>query len=162
MKLIVGLGNPGVKYQGTRHNIGFDVIDALALDRLIELRKEPLGFVGRDSSTVLLKPTTGMNNSGKAVMHYLKPGMELLVIVDDLHLPFGNLRFRPRGRDGGHNGLKSIAAELGHIEYARLRIGIGKDFQGSQLDFVLGRWEEEEYLALPQIIKSAVDEISTH
>ncbi len=155
--LIAGLGNIGAEYAHTRHNIGFDVLDALSSASNICFQDNRYGqiaeykFKGRNY--ILLKPSTYMNLSGKAVNYWLQkekiPVENLLVIVDDLALPMGKLRLRAKGSDGGHNGLKNITEILGHNNYARLRIGIGDSFaKGNQVDFVLSRWTMEESIAL--------------
>ena len=151
--LIVGLGNPGSKYADTRHNIGFDVLDALIKDsessfetaRYADVAE--IKFKGR--KLVLIKPNTFMNLSGKAVHFWLQkekiPMSNLLVISDDLALPFGTLRLKGKGSAGGHNGLKDIEAVLKTGIYSRLRFGIGSDYaRGKQADFVLGPWSLEE------------------
>ena len=151
--LIVGLGNPGSKYADTRHNIGFDVLDALIKDsessfetaRYADVAE--IKFKGR--KLVLIKPNTFMNLSGKAVHFWLQkekiPMSNLLVISDDLALPFGTLRLKGKGSAGGHNGLKDIEAVLNTGIYSRLRFGIGSDYaRGKQADFVLGPWSLEE------------------
>jgi PTH1 family peptidyl-tRNA hydrolase len=155
--LIVGLGNIGAEYENTRHNIGFTVLDALAKASNIFFTEgrhahvSELKFKGR--TIVLVKPTTFMNLSGKAVNYWLQqhsiPVENMLVITDDLALPFGKIRLRPSGSDGGHNGLKDIIAVLGHNNFARLRFGIGSEFsKGHQSNYVLGKWSSEEEKAL--------------
>ena len=162
--LIVGLGNIGPEYENTRHNIGFRVLDALA-------KASNLVFTdGRYGATcelrlkgrvlVLLKPSTYMNLSGNAVRYWLQkeniPVENLLVIVDDLALPFGSLRLKPRGSDAGHNGLKHIQQILGSDNYARLRFGIGNDFsKGQQVNYVLGSFPEEQEKELPARLERA-------
>lgn len=151
--LIVGLGNPGTQYDQTRHNIGFDIVDAFAkevkssfqTDRLCE--KAEVKFKSRN--LILIKPTTYMNLSGKAVQYWLQkekiPIERLLVICDDLALPFGKLRLKGKGSDGGHNGLKDVQNVLQTSVYSRLRVGVGSDFsKGRQSDYVLGKWSDEE------------------
>ena len=151
--LIVGLGNPGSKYADTRHNIGFDVLDALIKDSESSFQiaryadRAEIKFKGR--KLVLIKPNTFMNLSGKAVHFWLQkekiPMSNLLVISDDLALPFGTLRLKGKGSAGGHNGLKDIEAVLKTGIYSRLRFGIGSDYaRGKQADFVLGPWSLEE------------------
>jgi PTH1 family peptidyl-tRNA hydrolase len=151
--LIVGLGNIGEEYKDTRHNIGFTVLDAMALASNASFTDKRYGamcelrYKGRD--LILLKPSTYMNLSGNAVSYWLKkeniPLENLLVIVDDIALPPGNIRMRSKGSDGGHNGLAHISSLLGTNEYPRIRIGIGNGFRkGSQVDFVLGKWNREE------------------
>lgn len=164
--LIVGLGNIGQEYDGTRHNIGFRVLDAFAKASNIVFEDKRYGFVGRTSlkgrQLVLLKPSTYMNLSGNAVRYWMQqekiPLENVLVIVDDLALPFGTLRLRPGGSDAGHNGLKHIAATLGTQNYARLRFGIGNDFpRGGQVDFVLGRFGEEDLQQMDERVALAGD-----
>ncbi len=149
MKLIVGLGNPGKEYAGTRHNIGFEVVDALASAHKITVdQKRDRALVGRGTiageTILLVKPQTFMNDSGVSVAALLRrevlPLSELLVVTDDTHLPPGKPRFRPKGSSGGHNGLKSIASHLATQEWARLRIGVGEAPPGLQVDWVLGHY----------------------
>ena len=156
----------GAKYDGTRHNIGFEVVDLLAKDAGAEWKHEHLGDVcevkHRGRTLVLLKPSTYMNLSGKAVRYWLqKKKIEksnLLVVLDDLNLDFGGQRIRAKGSDGGHNGLKDIDQVTGGNNYARLRVGIGNGFsKGRQVDFVLGEWTNEEMEKLPEILKHAAD-----
>ena len=160
--LIVGLGNIGAEYADTRHNIGFNVLDALAgasntffstgrYGDIAELRHK-----GR--TLLLLKPSTYMNLSGKAVRYWMEAEHiapeNLLVISDDIALPFGTLRLRPKGSAGGHNGLKNIAELLGTEEFARMRFGVGGNFaRGHQIDYVLGEWTDEERTALSERLK---------
>ena len=157
--LIVGLGNIGATYQNTRHNIGFDALDALAEEKELtfeELRYGALTktkFKGR--TLLLLKPSTFMNNSGKAVRYWaLKENIPLeniLIITDDLNLPFGTLRLKTKGSDGGHNGLKDTQAQLNTTNYSRLRFGIHSEEKGyDTVDFVLGKWSVEEQIALKE------------
>jgi peptidyl-tRNA hydrolase, PTH1 family len=164
--LIVGLGNPGSKYAETRHNIGFKVVEAIAkeLEGSFSLQKNAetaqVKFKGR--TLVLIKPTTYMNLCGKAVNYYLQQEKisreNLMVITDDLALPFGKLRLKGKGSDGGHNGLKDIQATLNTQEYARLRFGVGSDFnKGQQVDYVLGEWSEEEKESLQERIQVATE-----
>lgn len=151
--LVVGLGNIGAEYAHTRHNIGFDVVSRLAEENDVVMKNERYGEVGtmkfKGRTLVLLKPNTYMNLSGEAVRYWLQKEKlsidKLLVIVDDLAVPFGTLRLKGKGSDGGHNGLKNINAMLGAQNYARLRFGLGNEFsQGGQIDFVLGRWTDDE------------------
>lgn len=164
--LIAGLGNIGADYAGTRHNIGFDVADALAaslnghfnLERLAE--KVVLKWHGH--LLVCIKPTTYMNESGRAVKYWMEKEKialsNILVILDDLALPLSKLRLRPGGSAGGHNGLKSIEASLGTEMYPRLRFGTGNDFsKGKQVGFVLGGWNESELPLVQQKIKASVE-----
>jgi len=151
--LIVGLGNPGAEYQFTRHNIGFEILDALSGASNITFTPDRYGDVAslkhKGRTLILLKPSTFMNLSGKAVRYWLTkekiPLENMLVITDDLALPFGTIRMRAKGSDGGHNGLKSIQELIETTKYARLRFGIGDTFnKGSQVNYVLGKWGEEE------------------
>ena len=150
---IVGLGNIGTEYAHTRHNIGFDTLDAFAEASNVVFEDKRYGAVAtarlRGHQLVLLKPSTYMNLSGNAVRYWLQqehiPVEQLLVVVDDLALPFGVLRLKPKGSDAGHNGLKNIQELLGTQNYARLRFGIGNDFpRGGQIDYVLGRFPAEQ------------------
>jgi PTH1 family peptidyl-tRNA hydrolase len=168
--LIVGLGNIGDEYANTRHNIGFVVADAFAFDRKVNFESGRYASVARASikgrSFIVIKPTTFMNLSGKAVRYWMTKEdilpENIFVIVDDIALPLGSLRLRKKGSDGGHNGLISINEEIGTTEFARLRIGIGDDFaKGQQVDYVLSRWtKDEEKILLPKI-KTAVDIIKS-
>ena len=162
--LIVGLGNIGDEYAATRHNIGFRVLDALAKASNLVFEDRRYGFVAemrlKGRSLLLLKPSTYMNLSGNAVRYWLQkekiPVENLLVVVDDLALPFGTLRLKPRGSDAGHNGLKHIQQILGGDGYARLRFGIGNDFpRGGQIDYVLGAFTPEEEELLPAKLERA-------
>jgi peptidyl-tRNA hydrolase, PTH1 family len=164
--LIAGLGNIGSEYSNTRHNIGFMVLDALTKASNISFSDARYGSIAevkhKGRVFILLKPSTYMNLSGKAVSYWLQkekiPVENLLVILDDIALPLGSLRLRANGSDGGHNGLKSIDSILGHQNYSRLRFGIGGDFlKGYQVDYVLGEWTEEEIKILPEPIKKAHD-----
>ncbi len=164
--LIVGLGNIGAEYDDTRHNIGFEVIDHLAKKFEVKFKDDRLGYTAnfkhKGRTFHLLKPTTFMNLSGKAVLYWiqklnLKPE-NLLVIVDDLNLDLGKIRLRGKGKDGGHNGLKDINLKLSSQNYARLRFGIGNNFnKGRQVDFVLGKWEKKEVEQLPDLVERAMD-----
>ena len=164
--LIIGLGNPGEKYAETRHNIGFKVVEAFSSEQggKFNLSKQAevseVKFKGR--TVILLKPTTFMNLSGKAVNYWMQaekiPRENILVITDDLALPFGKLRLKGKGSDGGHNGLKDIQATLNSQEYARLRFGVGSEFgKGQQVDYVLGEWTQEEKETLTERIKTATE-----
>ena len=168
MKLIVGLGNPGSKYAGTRHNIGFDVLDYLARQHQVSLAQERFhAWFGRGTiagqPVVLLKPTTFMNRSGQAVQaagRFYKLALEdLLVILDDLALPVGKLRLRPQGSAGSHNGLQDIVDRLGSQDFARLRIGIG----AATIDpaaYVLARFSPQEQEAVAQAIPRAAEAVT--
>ena len=156
--LIVGLGNIGPEYQNTRHNIGFKVLDAFAKASNTVFEDMRYGAVAtvklKGRTLILLKPNTYMNLSGKAVSYWMqKEKIELsnlFVVVDDLALPFGTIRLRGKGSDGGHNGLKSINQLLGTQDYTRLRFGIGNEFpKGKQVDYVLGEWSSEEEERFP-------------
>jgi PTH1 family peptidyl-tRNA hydrolase len=162
--LVAGLGNIGNEYAHTRHNIGFDILDALAGASNISFKDKRYGFVSemkyRARTFVLLKPSTFMNLSGNAIRYWLRkeklPVENLLVVVDDIALPFGTLRMRAKGGDAGHNGLNHIQTILGTTRYARLRFGIGNDFySGQQVDYVLSEWTEEQEKALPERIEMA-------
>jgi peptidyl-tRNA hydrolase, PTH1 family len=164
--LIVGLGNMHPDYDGTRHNIGFDILDSLANKYAVSFKDDYLGDLAeirvKGRTLILLKPSTYMNLSGKAVRYWLQKAKvhkdHLLVVVDDIHLDFGRIRLRPKGSDGGHNGLKSIQELIGDQDYARLRIGLGNTFgKGRQVDFVLGKWNDTEKTMLPQIIDKSCD-----
>jgi peptidyl-tRNA hydrolase, PTH1 family len=162
--LIVGLGNPGIEYENTRHNVGFRVLDKVAGELAATFELDRAAFVSyakyKGRTLVLIKPITFMNLSGKAVNYWMqKEGVSIenvLVITDDLALPFGKLRMKGSGSDGGHNGLKDIQATLGTNAYSRLRFGVGSNFpKGRQSDYVLGKWEKEEELALPERLLTA-------
>ena len=166
--LIVGLGNIGAEDQGTRHNIGFRILDAFAEASNISFTTERYGDVGRmrlkNKQLVLLKPSTYMNLSGNAVRYWKeKENIELdhiLVLVDDIALPFGAIRIKANGSDAGHNGLKNIAQMLGTQAYPRLRFGIGGDFpRGCQVDFVLGQFTLDERQKLPVRVGVAGDAV---
>jgi PTH1 family peptidyl-tRNA hydrolase len=159
--LIVGLGNIGPEYAGTRHNIGFQMVDVFANSVGAEWEDKRYGFVAhcrvKNAEIVLLKPSTFMNLSGNAVRYWLGkeniPVENMLVLVDDLNLPFGTIRIRKQGSNGGHNGLGNIQSVLGTDAYARVRFGIGNDFtRGTQINFVLSEWTDEEKAALPEKI----------
>ena len=162
--LIVGLGNPGLKYAKTRHNIGFDILDRLAKEAgsIFETDRHAdraeLKFKGR--KLILIKPNTFMNLSGKAIQYWLQkekiPISNLLVMSDDLALPFGTLRLKGKGSAGGHNGLKDTEEVLKTSVYSRFRFGIGDDYpRGKQADFVLGSWSKKEEMALDERIEQS-------
>ena len=158
--LIVGLGNPGPKYEDTRHNIGFRVLEHLSEDWSSCSHGHMARLKHRGKQLLLLKPDTFMNLSGKAVRYWMQKEniskQNVLVVVDDLHLEFADLRLRGKGSDAGHNGLKSIDQLTGGNNYARLRFGIGRDFHpGQQADYVLSEWKAEEREKLPAAIKKA-------
>ena len=164
--LIVGLGNIGAEYANTRHNIGFMVLDAFAKASNIVFESKRYGSVAvyryKGKELILLKPSTYMNLSGRAVNYWLKkekvPDENLLVISDDVALPLGALRMRKQGSAGGHNGLSDIIESLGTNNFARLRIGIGDNFpRGHQVDYVIGEWREQEQKELPFICDKAAE-----
>jgi len=168
--LVVGLGNPGREYAHTRHNIGFDVLELLAqkaeatfsTDRHADVARIKL----RGKPVVLIKPSTFMNLSGKAVNYWLQtehiPIENLLVITDDIALPAGTIRIRLKGSDGGHNGLKSINETLNSTSYARLRFGVGSEFlKGQQADYVLSAWPLEQQKMISEKIETAAEAIRT-
>jgi len=168
--LVAGLGNIGSEYAHTRHNIGFDILDALAGVSNISFKDKRYGFVGemkyRARTYVLLKPSTFVNLSGNAVRYWLKklklPVENLMVVVDDIALPFGTLRLRAKGGDAGHNGLAHINTILGTSGYARLRFGIGDEFhEGGQVSYVLGGWSDEQEKLLPERMKMAGEIITS-
>lgn len=168
--LIVGLGNPGDEYAGTRHNTGFMVLDAFAKASNIVFEDKRYGFIAETSlkgrKIYLLKPTTYMNLSGNAVRYWMnKENIDverLLVVVDDLSLPLGALRLKGKGSNGGHNGLGNIQSVIGTQQYARLRVGIGNNFpKGMQVDWVLGKYDESEMKALSPSIDTAVEIIKS-
>ena len=167
--LIVGLGNPGAEYEGTRHNTGFMVLDALAKASNIVFEDKRYGFVAETNlkgrRLILLKPTTFMNLSGNAVRYWLQKEnidqKRLLVVVDELALPLGAFRLKANGSNGGHNGLGHIQQLIGQ-QYARLRMGIGNDFkQGGQIDWVLGKYSDEEKQTLQPAIDTAVEVVKS-
>lgn len=175
--LIAGLGNIGAEYEFTRHNIGFDVADSLA----VSLRKEEEAgtklftsdkmasvnysrFKGKQ--LVIIKPSTYMNLSGRAVNYWMQaekiPLENVLIVTDDLALPFGTLRMKKKGSDGGHNGLSNIAEVLNTTDYVRLRFGIGSDFaKGKQVNYVLGKWSNLEQETLKERIEKAVEMVKS-
>lgn len=168
--LITGLGNIGSEYWGTRHNVGFRVVNKLVEDAGTGFTEERYGAIARmrvkNRELVVLKPNTFMNLSGNAVRYWLQkeniPVENLLVVVDDLALPFGTLRLKPQGSDAGHNGLKNIAQVLGTQAYSRLRFGIGNDFpRGGQIDYVLGKFPPEELQQMPEILEQAEEIIKS-
>ncbi len=168
--LIIGLGNVGLQYDGTRHNIGFDVVDAFAkeLNCTFTLGKNAMIAEGRlkNKTFMLIKPTTFMNLSGKAVSHYLQqtkvPLENILVITDDLALDLGTIRIRSKGSHGGHNGLRNIEEVLGTQQYPRMRFGIGNQFdKHRQIDFVLGKWKSDEQPVINEKTTKAVEAIQS-
>lgn len=169
--LIVGLGNIGQEYANTRHNIGFRVLDALAKASNLVFEDKRYGFVTtlrvKNQSLILLKPSTYMNLSGNAVRYWMNekkiPLENLLIVVDDLALPFGEIRMRPSGSEGGHNGLKHITSVLGTQQYARLRFGIGNDFpRGGQIDFVLGEFPPSDLERMDERLDVACEAVKAY
>lgn len=169
--LIACLGNIGSEYVNTRHNIGFMLGDYMADEAGIQFSSCRYGDMAKlkvkNCELMLLKPSTFMNLSGVAIRYWMNkeklPLENLLVVVDDLALPFGTLRMRKKGSDAGHNGLKNIAAELGTQNYARLRMGVGNDFaKGGQIDFVLGKFPPEEMKKMPEILKKGSEAVTTY
>jgi PTH1 family peptidyl-tRNA hydrolase len=164
--LIAGLGNIGSQYAHTRHNIGFDVVDQIAKTKEATFKTDTHAMVAeikhKGKTFVLIKPTTYMNLSGKAVRYWLTkhniPTDNLLVVVDELALPLSTIRLRGKGSDGGHNGLKDIDLLLKTNQYARLRVGIGNNFPpGRQADYVLSKWTAEEEKVLPEIVERSAE-----
>lgn len=165
--LIVGLGNMGADYDDTRHNVGFEVLDLLAAESDAKWEHKKLGDISaikhKGKSLILLKPSTYMNKSGKALQYWMQKEKikleNVLIVVDDLNLQFGKIRLRGKGSNGGHNGLKDIQNYVG-TEYARIRIGIGDDFRkGQQVDYVLGKWSDDELIDLEGILQKSVSAI---
>ena len=168
--LIIGLGNIGNEYEHTRHNIGFDIVDRMAKEMDASFSLERHAFRAemkyRGRKLIVLKPTTFMNLSGKAVKYWMTAEKinpdHILVILDDLAIPLGKLRMKLKGGDGNHNGLTSIIESIGHSNFPRLRFGIGNDFRrGYQSDFVLGRWSAEESIIVDERIDLAIEMIKS-
>ena len=169
MKLVVGLGNPGAKYRDTRHNVGFAVVDRLAADHAVTFEVAPVEALEarwrRDGDVVLLaKPLTFMNLSGEAVgglcRFYRIDTADVLIVCDDVNLPLGRLRVRASGTEGGHNGLRSVAEHLGTIDYARLRIGVGRGDERRDLaDHVLSRFDPEEQTGVTSAIDRSAEAV---
>lgn len=163
--LVVGLGNVGSEYQNTRHNIGFDVVDHIAQEKKVSFETLRYGQLAqtthRGKKLILLKPTTYMNLSGKAVRYWMQKEKitpaNLLIITDDIHLDFGTLRFRAKGSAGGHNGLKNIEELMGNQQYPRLRFGVGSPGRKNQVDYVLGQWSSTEQQQIPERIARAAE-----
>ena len=164
----MGLGNPGERYDGTRHNIGFRTIDVIAGMEGVSFSKDRLAYHGRmdcyGNVVYLLKPLLFMNRSGEAVAYWVKklqlPLSQLLVVVDDLHLPLGSIRLRGGGGSGGHNGLKDITNRLGGDRYPRLRLGIGRNYvDGGQGDYVLGRFKASERKVVDGMVERATEAV---
>ncbi len=168
--LIVGLGNIGDKYENTRHNIGFKVLDYLVKTENVSFATDKLGDLAtyklKGRTFILLKPSTFMNLSGKAIKYWMDkekiPLENLLVITDDLNLPFGSLRIKAKGSDGGHNGLKDTQDKLQTTKYNRFRFGISDEFtKGRQVDYVLGEWTDEENTKLKERLNVCVEAIKS-
>ncbi len=168
--LVAGLGNIGAEYENTRHNIGFKIANTLADNLDGKFKVDRLASVCRvkykSRTLVIIKPTTYMNLSGKAVKYWLDkekiPIENLIVVLDDIALPFGTLRLRPKGSDAGHNGLSHIIQTLGTNQFARLRFGVGSDFRrGYQVDYVLGEWPKEEEKELSFKINTAIEMVKS-
>ncbi|NER12906.1 aminoacyl-tRNA hydrolase [Leptobacterium flavescens] len=168
--LIVGLGNIGADYVNTRHNIGFKVVDFFAKQESLSFETQKLGDLCthkiKGRTLIFLKPSTYMNLSGKAVKYWMekeKISIEnLLIITDDINLPYGSIRLKTKGSDGGHNGLKDLQAKLGTTKYNRFRFGVGADFgKGRQVDYVLGEWNEEENTKLPERLERSCELIKS-
>ncbi len=168
--LIVGLGNIGPEYKDTRHNIGFMILDELAKQEKVQFHNMKLAYYTEVSHKGrmlhLIKPTTYMNLSGKALNHWMQqlkvPVENVLVLVDDLALPLGTLRLKPKGSAAGHNGLKNIEQVLGSNNYARLRFGISDNYpKGRQVDYVLSGFDKEEQPGLPALIDRSIEMIKS-
>ena len=168
--LIAGLGNIGNEYHETRHNIGFKILDHIATENSLTFETQKLGDLCthkvKGRSLLLLKPNTYMNLSGKAIKYWMEkeniPLENLLVVTDDLNLPFGTLRIKGKGSDGGHNGLKNIQSLLNTTQYARFRFGISDAFKkGQQVDYVLGKWSDEELKTMNERIETSCKAIES-
>lgn len=168
--LVVGLGNPGMEYAHTRHNIGFDVLDFMANEAGVPFSADRYCHIARlkirGKQVILIKPTTYMNLSGKAVNYWMQAENisieNLFVITDDIALPEGTIRIRMKGSDGGHNGLKDINEVLNNNGYPRLRFGVGNDFpKGRQADYVLGHWPETQQELIKEKIKVAAEAVKS-
>lgn len=168
--LVVGLGNIGNEYTETRHNIGFKVLDFLATQKDLTFETAKLGDIStyklKGRSILCLKPSTYMNLSGKAVRYWLEkekiPLENLLVITDDINLPFGTIRIKTKGSDGGHNGLKNIQNVLQTTKYNRFRFGVGANFgKGKQIEYVLGQWNDEESSKMDERLKKSIEAIDS-
>lgn len=168
--LIAGLGNIGAEYDGTRHNIGFDIADVLVMKNNQAFRQDRLAYVAelkwKGKQLVVIKPTTYMNLSGKAVKYWMDkekiPLEQILVIIDEIALPLGTLRMKGSGSDGGHNGLKSVQESLQTTRYPRLRFGVGNDYpKGMQAEYVLGKWTKEQFPIVKEKVLTSVDMIES-
>ena len=168
--LIVGLGNIGTEYAETRHNIGFKLLDFMAEKNDFRFEQKKLAYIAewkhRGRKIIFCKPTTYMNLSGKAVNYWLQkekvPLENLLIVVDDIALPFGTIRIKKKGSDAGHNGLTDIIRVLGHNNFNRMRFGIGAEFsRGKQVDYVLGKWTPEEKKKLPERLEKMSEAVKS-
>ena len=163
--LILGIGNIGHDYENTRHNIGFDVIDKLALELKVSFDSVKLGFRAeakyKGKKLILIKPNNYVNNSGKSLSYWIKKEKidtnNILVVCDDLNLYFGNIKIKSKGNSGGHNGLKDIEEYLGNSNYSRIRIGISNDKNVSMTDYVLGKWSKEEQSKIPLLTNKSIE-----
>ena len=168
--LIVGLGNIGEEYTETRHNIGFKILDEVAKTNDFTFETAKLGDIGsykvKGRTIICLKPSTYMNRSGKALKYWMDkeniPQCNVLVITDDINLPFGTIRIKTKGSNGGHNGLKDVELFLQTIQYNRYRFGVGSDFgKGRQVEYVLGQWNSDEQALLPERLKKSTEIINS-
>lgn len=168
--LIVGLGNIGEEYANTRHNIGFNIADTMAQKQGVSFKMERLAYYTefrlKNKIVHLIKPTTYMNLSGKALFYWMNelkiPKEQILILVDEIALPFSKIKMKPSGSDGGHNGLKSIQFILNSTIYPRLRFGIGNNYErGKQVEYVLGKWNEAEAKELPLLIDKSIQAIES-
>ena len=165
--LILGIGNIGSEYENTRHNIGFDVLDKLALELKVNFDSVKLAFRAegkyKGKKLILIKPNNYVNNSGKSLSYWMKKEKvdtnNILVVCDDLNLYFGNIKIKSKGNSGGHNGLKDIEKFLGNSNYSRIRIGISNNKNVSMTDYVLGKWTDEEQLKIPLLTNKSIEVI---
>mgnify|MGYP005722483211 FL=1 len=165
--LILGIGNIGSEYENTRHNIGFDVLDKLALELKVNFDSVKLAFRAegkyKGKKLILIKPNNYVNNSGKSLSYWMKKEKvdtnNILVVCDDLNLYFGNIKIKSKGNSGGHNGLKDIEKFLGNSNYSRIRIGISNNKNISMTDYVLGKWTAEEELKIPLLTNKSIEVI---
>lgn len=163
--LILGIGNIGHDYENTRHNIGFDVINKLALELKVSFDSVKLAFRAeakyKGKKLILIKPNNYVNNSGKSLSYWMKKEKvdtnNIIVVCDDLNLYFGNIKIKSKGNSGGHNGLKDIEEYLGNSNYSRIRIGISNDKNVSMTDYVLGKWTKEEQLKIPLLTNKSIE-----
>ena len=165
--LILGIGNIGHDYENTRHNIGFDILDKLALELKVSFDSVKLAFRAeakyKGKKLILIKPNNYVNNSGKSLSYWIKKEKidtnNILVVCDDLNLYFGNIKIKSKGNSGGHNGLKDIEKFLGNSNYSRIRIGISNNKNVSMTDYVLGKWTAEEQLKIPLLTNKSIEVI---